>query len=143
MNVPRRTIDHQARRLGRALYLLAEPSVSTQPRDPPGRRNVLAHGLTRRGLCCLSSHDLFARLSDLAADLLTLVADALALVGVALPQAPDVGRDLADLLLVDTGDRELRRRLYRECHALRGVDQHWVAVTEREFQVAALGDHAV
>jgi len=31
MNVPRRTVDHQARCLGRALDLLAEPGVPTQP----------------------------------------------------------------------------------------------------------------
>src|SRR6185312_1647815 len=82
-------------------------------------------------------------LSDLAADLLTFVADALALVGVALPQAADVGRDLADLLLVDTGDRELRRGLHREGDTLRSGDQHRVAVTEGELEVAALGHHAV
>src|SRR4029079_10303878 len=82
-------------------------------------------------------------LSDLAADLLTLIADALALVGVALPQATDVGRYLADLLLVDSGDRELRRRLHRERDALRGGDQHRVAVSQGELQVASLGHHAV
>src|SRR5690606_24654148 len=78
-------------------------------------------------------------LSDLAADLLTLVADALALVGVALPQTTDVGRQLADLLLVDSGDRELRRALHREVHALGGADHDRVAVAEGELEVAALG----
>src|ERR1700738_4704029 len=82
-------------------------------------------------------------LSDLAADLLALVANALALVGVWAPQAADVRRDLADLLLVDTRDRELGGRLHREGDALRRLDQHGMAVAKRELEGVALELHAV
>ena len=58
-------------------------------------------------------------------------------------QAADVRRNLSDLLLVDSGDRELRRGLDGEGDALRRVDDHGVAVSERELQVAALELHAV
>ena len=70
-------------------------------------------------------------------DPLAFEADALALVGSA-PQAADVRRDLADLLLVDAGHRELRRRLDGKGDALGRLDGHRVAVAERELEVTAL-----
>nr|BBJ53027.1 hypothetical protein SAVMC3_56560 [Streptomyces avermitilis] len=51
-------------------------------------------------------HGLLTRLSDLAADDFAFVLDALGLVRVGLAQLADVGRNLADLLLVDALDRE-------------------------------------
>src|SRR6476646_906573 len=86
---------------------------------------------------------LLTRLPDLELDLLALVADALALVRVGLAELADVGGDLADLLLVDAADHELRRRLDLEGDALRGRDGHGVAVAEGELEVRALGGHAV
>src|SRR5205807_1535017 len=80
------------------------------------------------------SPSLLTCLSDLAADLLSLVAHALALVGVGTAQAADVRRDLADLLLVDPRDRELRRRLDRERDALGRLDHHGMAVAQRELE---------
>ena len=68
-------------------------------------------------------HGLLTRLSDLAADDFALVLDALGLVRVGLAQLADVGRDLADLLLVDALDRELRRVLDLEGDALGRLDQ--------------------
>ena len=75
------------------------------------------------------------RLSDLAADNFALVADALALVRVRAPQATDVGSDLTDRLLVDAADGESRGRLDRERDAFGRLDQHRVAVAERELEV--------
>jgi hypothetical protein len=79
----------------------------------------------------------------LAADVLARVADALALVRLGLAQLADVGRDLADLLLVDPLDGELGGRLDGERDAVGRLDQHRVAEAERELQVRALGLHAV
>jgi hypothetical protein len=41
VNVARGAVDHQARRFGRPLDLLAQPGVPAQPRGPPGGRDTL------------------------------------------------------------------------------------------------------
>jgi len=48
------------------------------------------------------------RLAGLAANLLIFIADALALVGLRLPERPHLGCELADELLVDPLDRDVR-----------------------------------
>src|SRR5690606_40972363 len=78
-------------------------------------------------------HGLLTRLSDLAADDFTLVLDALGLVRVGLAQLADVGRDLADLLLVDALDAEAGRGLDLEGDALRRLHHDRVAVAEGEL----------
>src|SRR5688500_12179432 len=83
------------------------------------------------------------RLSDLAADLLARVPHALALVRVGLAQLADVGGNLTDQLLVDTGDGEAGRGLHREGDALGGLDLDGVGVTERELELRALERDAV
>jgi hypothetical protein len=57
---------------------------------------------------------LLTRLSGLTANDLALVLDALALVRLGRPDLADLGRDLTDLLLVDSGDVEQRGPLDRE-----------------------------
>src|SRR4029453_12000667 len=73
------------------------------------------------------------RLAGLAQDALVGVADALALVGLGLADLADVGRHLADELLVGTlhGDPRGSRHLERD--ALGGVDRH--RVREPELQL--------
>ena len=99
-------LTDQARPLGAAADLLAQPDVPAGPRDAALARRLArrsASGASRRS--SRPSH-LLTRLSDLAADVLAGVAHALALVRVGLAQLADVGGDLADQLLVDAGDRE-------------------------------------
>src|SRR5690606_17411840 len=74
-------------------------------------------------------------LSGLAADVLACVLDALALVRLRLAQLADVGRDLADGLLVDPLHRQLRRGLHREGDALGSVDGDRVRVAEVELEL--------
>src|SRR6266498_5006033 len=85
--------------------------------------------------CSLSS---FRGLPGLAADHLAGVADALALVGVGPPQPADLGRHLADPLLVDALDREAGRRGHLEGDALRSLDRNLVRVADAEHQAVAL-----
>ena len=143
VDVTRGAVDDQARTLGRAGDLLAQAEVTAGLRQATRRRDVLAErNALRRSWFAVWLISL-TRLSDLAADLLTLVADALALVRVGATQTTDVGRDLADLLLVDARHRELGGRLDREGDALGRLDRHRVAVAERELEVLALECHAV
>src|SRR5947209_5898371 len=86
---------------------------------------------------------LLARLSGLATDDLALVAHTFALVGLGLADLADVGRDLADLLLVDAGHDEPGGRLDGEGDALRCRDVDRVAEPERELEVRPAGLHAV
>src|SRR3954452_4996675 len=86
---------------------------------------------------------LLTRLSSLAADDLALVLDALALVRLRRADLPDVGGDLADQLLVDAGDRELRRPLDREADAGRRDHVDRVREAQSELEVLALGGHPV
>jgi hypothetical protein len=72
------------------------------------------------------------------------VADALALVGLGLAQLADVGRGLADELLVDALDAEPGGAVDGEGDALRGVERDRVGVAELELQLGrALRQHAV
>ena len=125
----------QARTLRRTGDVLADPDVAT----------LDGSALVRVALGDLYTvcHGLLTRLSDLAADDFALVLDALGLVRVGLAQLADVGRNLADLLLVDALDGELRRVLDLEGDALGGLDQDRVAVAQRELQVGALRQDAV
>ena len=81
----------EARPLGRAGDLAAHAAVAALARFA---RRERAH----------------APLPDLPADVLALVADALALVRLGRAHLADLGGDLADLLLVDALDDDLRRR---------------------------------
>src|SRR5258706_4420366 len=78
-----------------------------------------------------------AGLAGLAADLLAGVAHALALVGLRLACRPDAGRDLADELLVDADDREVRRILELEADSWRRIDLDLMAVAEVELELLA------
>src|SRR6476646_7137723 len=79
-----------------------------------------------------------AGLAGLAADVLAGVAHALALVRLGLAGGPDLGRDLADELLVDADDREAGRVLDFEADALGRVDLDRMAVAQVERQPPAV-----
>src|SRR5258708_3665387 len=79
----------------------------------------------------------------LAEDVLVRILHALALVGLRRPVGPDLGRDLADLLLVDAGDDDLGRLRGRDLDAGRNRIVDLVAVAERELQVLALDRRAI
>src|SRR6188472_1860337 len=79
-----------------------------------------------------------AGLAGLAEDVLARVANALSLVGFRLPLRADVGRDLADELLVGSEDAEPRRCVHPELDPCRGVDLDRVRVAEREHELRAL-----
>src|SRR5438874_713091 len=87
-------------------------------------RTALPRRGWRRG--SLLAPDL-ARLAGLAADLLARIADALALVGLGLARGADASRDLADQLLVDADDGQVRRVLQLEADARGRVDLDRVA----------------
>src|SRR5919198_5650533 len=76
-------------------------------------------------------------LPDLAGDVLALVAHALALVGLGRPRLADPGGRLADQLLVDAADDDLRRLWDLELDALRCLDRDRVRIAERHLQVLA------
>src|SRR5258708_34326529 len=88
-------------------------------------------------------HLLLPSLPDLAADLLALVPHALALVRVRLAELAYVGRDLADLLLVDSLDHEPGGRLDPQRDPLGRSHRDRVAEAERELQVLASRLHPV
>src|SRR6266566_5771081 len=73
---------------------------------------------------------LLPSLSNLAADLLALVPHALALVWIGLAELAYVGRDLADLLLVDSLYRQPGGCLDRELDPVRRLDRDRVAEAE-------------
>src|SRR5262249_41186366 len=73
-------------------------------------------------------------LPHLTANVLALVADALALVGLGRAHLADLSRDLADLLLVDALNGDLRRRGNLEGDALRRVDDDRVRVADVELE---------
>src|SRR5258708_13096784 len=78
-----------------------------------------------------------AGLTGLAADVFARVLHALRLVRVRDAQRADLRGDLADDLLVRTGDANLLRRLEREADAGRRIDLDRVRVAERELQLLA------
>src|SRR5688572_1920574 len=90
-----------------------------------------------------NAHRLLTSLSDLAPDLLARVPNALTLVRLGPAQLADRRGDLADLLLVDTRDRELGRGLDGEVDTRRRLDDDRVAESKNELQVLALGLHPV
>src|SRR6185437_8074383 len=118
----------------------ADASAAWPPRCGACARPAMPAASWRWRKWCQPS---LTRLPDLAADDLTRVANALALVRVGLAQLADVGRGLADQLLVDAGDREPRGRVDGERDAVRRRDHHGVAEPERELQRAALERDAV
>src|SRR5262245_11334027 len=89
------------------------------------------------------SHALLTSLSDLAADDLALVAHALALVRVRLAQLAEISGNLADPLLVNAVHVESGRGVDLERDALGRLDQHGVAVAQRELKCRAARDHPV
>src|SRR5687767_7835741 len=80
-----------------------------------------------------------ACLAGLADDVLALVPDALALVRLGLAEVPDLGGDLADLLLVDAADEDLGGGGDLEGHALGRLVVDGVAVAERQLERARAG----
>src|SRR5262249_22579028 len=68
---------------------------------------------------------------------LALVADALALVGLGRAHLADLGRGLADELLVDPADDDLRRRRHLELDPLPRHDPHRVRVADLQLEVRA------
>src|SRR5678816_2804227 len=84
-----------------------------------------------------------AGLAGLATDVLAGVAHALALVRLGLAGRADLGRDLADELLVDADDREAGRVLDLEGDALRGIDLDRVAVAQVELELLAVERGAI
>src|SRR5665811_2552840 len=72
------------------------------------------------------------------------VSHALAFVRLRLAQLADIGCNLADLLLVDPMDGELRCRLDGEGHTLGSLERHRMAEAEAQFDGRrALCDNAV
>src|SRR3954451_10317000 len=82
-------------------------------------------------------------LAFLAEDVFALVLHALALVGLRRTECADLGRDLADLLLVDAHDENFGRLRRRDRDAFRHRVDHVVAVAERDLQVLALHRRAI
>src|SRR5690606_7877191 len=113
-------------------------TVHRQARTPCGTlaergADALAPLLERGKMC----HGLLL-LAFFAEDVLAAIFDALALIGFGLTPTADFRRDLADLLLVDTADRDRRivRRLDLDTLGHREVDV--VAVAELQLQILAL-----
>src|SRR3954466_3093680 len=103
-------------------------------------RRVLATGLV--WLIVRSSS--LRGLAGLAQDALVGIPDALALVRLGLADLADVGRDLADQLLVDAPHRHPVRSRDLERDAVRGLHRHRVRVADLQLDlVLALGEGAV
>ena len=133
----------QPRPLGRALERLAD--AKPPPAALPDDGSFVFHGglaswLRQSGQAVRAlaprSRLLGHRLALLAADLLALVANALALVGFRLAQGPDLGGELADLLLVDSLDRRRASGRDRSRQTLR--DRHLQFVGKPDAQLQAL-----
>src|SRR4051794_27291648 len=90
-----------------------------------------------------SAHHFSCSLAHLPANLFALVAYALALVGLGRADAPDLGRGLPHLLLVDALDRDLRRHGHLERDSLRRLHLHLVRVAPVEHEVGAAQRRAV
>src|SRR3954471_15293265 len=75
------------------------------------------------------------RLTGLALHVLACIPHALALVGLGLADLADVGRHLADRLLVDTAHGDARRNRHFEGHAVGRVDDHGMAEAEGELDL--------
>src|SRR2546430_6040005 len=78
-----------------------------------------------------------------ASDVLALIADALALVRLARAHLPHLGRDLADLLLVDTLDDDLRRDRYLEGDSLRRLHHYGMGEADIQPEIGTLQRRAI
>src|SRR5690625_41640 len=76
-------------------------------------------------------------LAGLEPDGLARVTDALAVVAVRFTGGTDVGGHLADHVLVDAGDGDLRRFGSFDRDAFRRLDRHLMRVTELQFELLA------
>src|SRR3954471_8173513 len=76
-------------------------------------------------------------LTDLSSDVLALVADALALVRLRRANLADLGRGLADDLLVDAAHDDLGRHGHLELDALARLDLDRVRVADLQLEVGA------
>src|SRR3954468_4282554 len=82
-------------------------------------------------------------LTDLSPDVLALVADALALVRLRRANLADLGRGLADDLLVDAAHDDLGRHGHLELDALARLDLDGVRVADLQLEVGARHRRAV
>src|SRR5690554_2067240 len=82
-------------------------------------------------------------LAFFAEDELAGIANALALVGLRLAPGTNVRRNLANLLLVDTGNDDFRRRRDSERDSLWGLVDDFVAETKRQLDILALHCSAI
>src|SRR5215471_9462170 len=110
---------------------LAPPAIFTARRTRASRRPTALRS------CAIGSSRSFL-LAFLAEDVLARVFDALALVRLRRSERADLGRDLPDLLLVDSGHHDLGRTRRRDRDALGDRIAHVVAEPERDLQVLAL-----
>src|SRR4029453_5850563 len=94
-------------------------------------------------LVCLIHGGCLLLLAFLAEDVFGVVLDALALVGLRRAHGADLGRDLADLLLVVAADQHRGRLLALDRDAFRDRIQHVVAVAHLQLQVLALDRGAI
>src|SRR5437667_11939167 len=93
--------------------------------------------------CCAINQSPSFLLAFLAEDVLVAVFHALALVGLRRTESVDLGRDLADLLLVDPGHDDLGRSRRHDRDAVRDRIADLVAEAEQELQVLALNRRAI
>src|SRR4029450_1250791 len=82
-------------------------------------------------------------LAFLAEDELACIFDAFTLVGLRRSELPDLGGDLADLLLVDARNHDLRRLRADNLNTLRGGIGNIVAEAELKVEIGALHRGAV
>src|SRR5438552_5827506 len=126
-----------------ALMCLLDRNTARRGRSAVPRTCLRTRACRRRRASCLSfvvcviGVASLRRLARLAVDDLTQVAHTLALVGLGLAQPPDVGRHLADELLVDTPHGDARRCRNLEGDAFGRVDRHHMA--EPQGQLDAVG----
>src|SRR5262249_18622906 len=93
----------------------------------------------RAPLASGSSASLRSRfLADLAPDVLLRVLDALALVGIRLPQAPELGRELAEKRLVGALQCDRHLPLHLRLNAFRQGKDHGMGVSQRQLDVPSL-----
>src|SRR3990167_2759552 len=114
------------------------PVRCTDKRGRSPERLLIAVRTRRRRRSKRESFAILLLLSFLAEDKLAAITDALALVGFGLAPAADFGRELADLLLVDTADldRGLVGRL--DFKTLGNLEIDIVAVAKLQLQRSAL-----
>src|SRR5690606_10889530 len=130
VNVLVGAIDAQARLVGRAADALANDAVATLPTD----RFLLWGVHVVPLLVPLSGAE---RLAGLAADYLFGVLDALAVVRLRLALGPDGGGELADRLLVRSGDLDVGA-VDRDVDAGRDVHEDRVGKTDLKPDLLAL-----